>query len=74
MDGLQRISTIIDSFAAKFELDGLEIWSDLNGRKCSKLLEKIKDGIDRMRNPVKTHTQTGVCCTVGREKTLVKIL
>lgn len=47
MDGLQRISTIIDFYAAKFELDGLEISSELNGRKYSKLLEKIKDGFDR---------------------------
>lgn len=47
MDGLLRISTVIDFCAAKFELDGLEIWSELNGRKYSKLLEKIKDDIDR---------------------------
>ncbi len=26
----------------------------------------------RVRNPVKSHNETGVCRTVGREKTLVK--
>lgn len=47
MDGLQRISTIIDYYNDKFELSGLIQWAELNGMKYSELPEKIKEGIDR---------------------------
>ncbi len=47
MDGLQRISTIIDFYNDQFELSGLDLWSELNGMKYSELPEKIKEGIDR---------------------------
>lgn len=47
MDGLQRISTIIDYYNDKFELAGLIQWSELNGMKYSQLPDKIKEGIDR---------------------------
>lgn len=47
MDGLQRISTIIDFYKDKFKLSGLEQWSELNGKIYSELPEKIKEGIDR---------------------------
>lgn len=47
MDGLQRISTIIDYYNDGFELTGLEQWAELNGMKYSQLPEKIKEGIDR---------------------------
>lgn len=47
MDGLQRISTIIDYYNDEFELSGLIQWAELNGMKYSKLPEKIKEGIDR---------------------------
>lgn len=47
MDGLQRISTVVDFYEDKFELEGLEVWSELNGRRYSKLPEKVKDGINR---------------------------
>jgi hypothetical protein len=47
MDGLQRISTIIDFYNDKLELSDLDEWSELNGRKYSELPEKIKEGIDR---------------------------
>lgn len=47
MDGLQRISTIIDYYNDKFELTGLIQWSELNGMKYSQLPDKIKEGIDR---------------------------
>lgn len=47
MDGLQRISTIIDFLNNKFALDGLEIWQELNGKTYSQLPETIKDGIKR---------------------------
>lgn len=47
MDGLQRISTIIDFLNDKFVLEGLEIWPELNGKSFSQLPETIKDGIRR---------------------------
>ena len=47
MDGLQRISTIIDFLNDQFALEGLEIWQELNGKLYSQLPETIKDGIKR---------------------------
>lgn len=51
MDGLQRISTIIDFYEDRFALEGLEEWSELNRKKYSELPEKIKEGIDRRQLP-----------------------
>ena len=47
MDGLQRITTIFDFYSDKFQLTGLTIWPELNGKRYSELPEKIKQGIDR---------------------------
>ena len=47
MDGLQRISAIIDFYNDAYSLTGLEEWPELNGRKYSQLPRKIKEGIDR---------------------------
>lgn len=47
MDGLQRISTIIDFYSDLYELEGLTEWPELNGKKYSELPQKIKEGIDR---------------------------
>lgn len=47
MDGLQRITTIIDFYEDKYSLTGLEEWTELNGKKYSELPERIKEGIDR---------------------------
>ncbi|MHC1735752.1 MAG: DUF262 domain-containing protein [Erysipelotrichaceae bacterium] len=47
MDGLQRISTIIEFLNDKFKLRNLDIWSDLNDKYYSELPEIIKDGINR---------------------------
>jgi len=47
MDGLQRISTINDFYNDRFQLEGLDEWSELNGYHYSKLPEIIKLGIDR---------------------------
>jgi len=47
MDGLQRLSTLYDFYDERFELTGLEVWSELNGMKYSELPEKIQQGIDR---------------------------
>ncbi len=47
MDGLQRLTAIYEFYKDKLVLDGLEEWSELNGRKYSELPEQIKRGIDR---------------------------
>jgi len=47
MDGLQRLSTLHDFYTGKFALEGLEVWSELNGKKILDLPENIKKGIDR---------------------------
>ena len=47
MDGLQRISTILDFFDNKYTLKGLEIWPELNGKYYRELPDDIKDGIRR---------------------------
>ena len=54
MDGLQRISTIIDFYDNKFKLTGLEEWSELNGKNYKNLPDKIKEGIDRRQLQVIT--------------------
>ena len=54
MDGLQRISTIIDFYENKFKLTGLEEWSELNGKDYKHLPEKIREGIDRRQLQVIT--------------------
>jgi hypothetical protein len=47
MDGRQRLTALSDFYADRFELTGLEYWSDLDGRKYSQLPSKVRDGIDR---------------------------
>lgn len=47
MDGLQRLTAIHDFYKDKFALTGLTQWPELNGRRYSKLPEKIREGIDR---------------------------
>ncbi len=47
MDGRQRLTALSDFYADKFELTGLQYWSDLDGRKYSQLPAKVRDGIDR---------------------------
>lgn len=54
MDGLQRITAIIDFYSDLYELKGLTQWSELNGRKYSELPLKIKEGIDRRQLSVIT--------------------
>lgn len=54
MDGLQRITTIIDFYDDKYKLTGLNQWPELNGRIYSKLPKKIKEGIDRRQLSVIT--------------------
>lgn len=45
MDGLQRISTIIDFLNNKFKLKGLEVWKELNGCSYKELIPEVQDAI-----------------------------
>ena len=54
MDGLQRITAIIDFYSDKYELEELVQWPELNGRRYSQLPQKIKEGIDRRQLSVIT--------------------
>ena len=54
MDGLQRISAIMDFYRDVYELKGLEEWSELNGKKYSELPKKVREGIDRRQLSVIT--------------------
>lgn len=54
MDGLQRITAIIDFYSDNYALQDLTQWSELNGRKYSELPQKIKEGIDRRQLSVIT--------------------
>ena len=47
MDGLQRLTAIQEFYDDKYSLEGLEYWTELNGRKYSDLPAEIKSGIDR---------------------------
>ncbi|WP_207678500.1 DUF262 domain-containing protein [Desulfonema magnum] len=47
MDGLQRLTAIYEFYTDKLVLEGLEKWSELNGRRYSQLPEQITKGIDR---------------------------
>lgn len=40
MDGLQRITTIIDFYEDKYELTGLEEWAELNGKNIVNCLKE----------------------------------
>ncbi|MBQ0988803.1 DUF262 domain-containing protein [Micromonospora sp. H61] len=47
MDGLQRLSAIRDFYADEFALDGLQEWSELNGKRYSQLPAEVRKGVDR---------------------------
>lgn len=47
MDGLQRLKSIVAFYNDELILQGLEVWSPLNGRCRSELPIKIQQGIDR---------------------------
>ncbi|MED4018038.1 DUF262 domain-containing protein [Sutcliffiella cohnii] len=47
MDGLQRVSTIIDFFDNKFKLSDLEVWTELEDMGYNDLPREIKLAIDR---------------------------
>ena len=54
MDGLQRITAVIDFYSDGYALEGLNQWSELNGKKYSQLPQKVKEGIDRRQLSVIT--------------------
>lgn len=47
MDGLQRISTIIEYLNGDFKLTDLEIWTELNGKTFNELEPEFQDSIKR---------------------------
>ncbi|MFI2959711.1 DUF262 domain-containing protein [Priestia sp. JSM ZJ58] len=47
MDGLQRISTIISFYNNDFKLEGLELWSEINGLGYNELPEELRNLINR---------------------------
>jgi len=47
IDGQQRINAINDFYSDNLKLTGLELWSELNGKKYSQLPDEIRAGIDR---------------------------
>jgi len=47
MDGLQRLTTVVDFYNDDFKLEGLEYWKELEGRTYSELPLVVKRGIDR---------------------------
>lgn len=54
MDGLQRVTAIMDFYNDGYELTQLSQWPELNGKKYSQLPQKIKEGIDRRQLSVIT--------------------
>lgn len=54
MDGLQRITAIIDFYNDCYGLEELTQWPELNGRRYSQLPQKVKEGIDRRQLSVIT--------------------
>lgn len=54
MDGLQRISAIIDFYDEKYPLTDLSEWKELNGMYYNNLPKKVKEGIDRRQLSVIT--------------------
>jgi Protein of unknown function DUF262 len=47
IDGQQRLTALHEFYNDEFELEGLELWSELNGLKYSQLPHNVKSGIDR---------------------------
>ncbi|MEM9543963.1 MAG: DUF262 domain-containing protein [Cyanobacteria bacterium P01_E01_bin.42] len=47
IDGQQRINAIKEFYNNEFGLQGLELWSELNGKKYNQLPDGVRAGIDR---------------------------
>ena len=68
MDGLQRITAIIDFYNDCYELEELTQWPELNGRKYSQLPKKVKEGIDRRQLSVITLLKESSKTLIQEEK------
>ena len=49
MDGQQRINAVLDFYAGRYALKGLERWTELNGVRHDDLPDVLKRGLDRRR-------------------------
>ena len=49
MDGQQRLNAVVDFLTNKYELKGLEKWSELNGLRFDDLPEILRRGLERRR-------------------------
>ena len=49
MDGQQRLTSIIEFYSNALELQGLEVWTNLQGKKYRDLPLKLRRGLDRRR-------------------------
>jgi Protein of unknown function DUF262 len=49
MDGQQRLTSIIEFYSNTLELQGLEVWTNLQGKKYRDLPLKLRRGLDRRR-------------------------
>jgi Protein of unknown function DUF262 len=49
MDGQQRLTSIIEFYSNTLELQGLEVWTNLQGKKYKDLPLKLRRGLDRRR-------------------------
>jgi hypothetical protein len=47
MDGLQRLTAIVEFYNNRLVLDGLQEWPELNGRTYKTLPEQLRRGVDR---------------------------
>jgi len=47
MDGLQRMTAILEFYNNKFRLEGLSEWNELNGLYYKELPPKVQSGVDR---------------------------
>lgn len=68
MDGLQRISSIIDFYKDKYKLEKLSEWKELNGKSYSELPSKIREGIDRRQISVITLLKESTGDDLQKEK------
>jgi hypothetical protein len=47
MDGLQRLTAISDFYENRLQLEGLQEWPELNGKRYFQLPDQIRRGVDR---------------------------
>ena len=47
LDGKQRISALVEFYNNDYELEGLDVWSGLNGKKYNELTPTLKNALNR---------------------------